>query len=121
MADESPYTIEYRVLAATWLHESDGTVADVREVKSKLRNRFGIQPPDARVMKSWSVKLFSSGSILDKSRSGRPSASGDTVNQIRSCIDENPKYSTRGICHETGVAKIVGASYTTEKFRVKAI
>lgn len=58
MADISSYSIEYRVLAATWYFECDRSIAAVRLLKAKLRERYGIEPPDTRVITAWTDKFI---------------------------------------------------------------
>ena len=104
-SDNSQFTIEYRILAAAWLYESDGSIIAVRNVKSKLRDRYGIEPPDARYIKAWADKLFTSGSILDKPRSGRPNERGDYGEDVNTSVEEDPKQSIRRRSDELNIPK----------------
>ena len=95
MADESEYTIEFRIVAATWYHECDKSLAGLRNLKKRLKERFDGIPPDTRVIQTWEEKLFRSGSILDQKRSGRPSARGDEIETVRHSVADNPTQSVR--------------------------
>ena len=95
MPDVSDYTIEFRVFAATRWRETDGSNAAMRQVKDKLRDRYNVEPPRGSVIKSWSEKLFATGSICDKRRSGRPGPDGDTVERVEQSLIDTPQLSTR--------------------------
>lgn len=95
MGDKSEYTLEYRILAAVWYFECDKSIASVRLMKSKLRDRYDCDPPDTRYIKQWSAKLFSTGSILDSKRPGRPNERGDKADEVEISITNDPTMSTR--------------------------
>jgi hypothetical protein len=103
MTDTSEYTVEYRILAACWYHECDKSVAEIRSVKVKLRERFAGEPPDTRVIANWEEKLFNSGSILDKHRAGRPNERGDTYDDIEESVRSDPSSSLRKRSEELGI------------------
>ncbi len=104
-SDNSQYTIEFRILAAAWFFESDGSIVAVRNIKNKLRDRYGVEPPDARYIKVWADKLFTSGSILDKPRSGRPNERGDSAEDVNTSVEEDPKQSIRRRSDELNISK----------------
>ena len=97
MGDQSCYTIEYRVIASVWYYESDKSVASIRAMKTKLRERFDSEPPDTRYIKVWAEKLFQTGSIIDKPHPGRPNERGDTLIAVEQSVTENPTTSLRYI------------------------
>lgn len=103
MSDISKYSIEYRILASCWYHECDKSIAQIRSMKLKLRERFEAEPPDTRVIAQWEEKLFSSGSILDKQRPGRPNQRGDTYDDIDESVRGNPSTSLRRRSDELGI------------------
>ena len=105
MADISSYSIEYRVLAATWYFECDRSIAAVRLLKAKLRERYGIEPPDTRVITAWTDKLFSIGSILDRKRDGRPNERGDVSENVMDSLENDPTISVRRRSDELGMSK----------------
>lgn len=99
-SDISDYTIEYRLLAAVWYYDSEQDRSAMINVRKKLRDRFGIDPPEHRVIKNWSSKLFETGSIMDKERSGRPNERGDHINEVREAITDNPRTSSGRLSDE---------------------
>jgi hypothetical protein len=42
--DQSPYTIEQRLVTAVWLHERPYSGDTMETVKVKFRDRFGVDP-----------------------------------------------------------------------------
>jgi hypothetical protein len=97
MADKSEYTIEYRVLAAAWYHECDKSISSVRTLKARLRKKFDCKPPDTRYIQKWCEKLFTTGSIIDLHRSGRPNERGDMSTELEESIQADPKKSIRRV------------------------
>ena len=64
--DQSTYTIEARILAATWWHESNQTKDDMKNVRERFSQRFNGDIPRGEKIKQWEEKLFNTGSFLDK-------------------------------------------------------
>jgi hypothetical protein len=64
-------------------------------MKNKLREKFTGEPPHTRVIAKWEEKLFNTGVILDKSRSGRPNVRVDHHASIVKSIAGNPNLSVR--------------------------
>ena len=95
MVDTSKYTIEYRILAATWYHECDKGVTAIKQMKQRLRDRFDDEPPHTRVIKTWEEKLFNTGSILDAPRTGRPNERVDQVDVVTTSLQNKPHLSIR--------------------------
>lgn len=96
--------MEYRILAASWYYECDKSVTGVKQMKSKLRERFDHEPPDTRVIKNWEEKLFRTGSIFDLPRSGRPSERGDERDNVVTSLREAPTMSIRRRSDELQIA-----------------
>lgn len=67
----------------------------MKEVRSRLAEKFSGEVPDGRVIKLWEEKLFATGSLLDQSRSGRPLAHGDALPDVRASLAEAPQTSVR--------------------------
>ena len=65
MTDSSPYSLEFRLMAAFWYHKYGSSVTGVKNMKRKLRKKFEGESPDTRVIQKWEEKLFQTGSILD--------------------------------------------------------
>ena len=95
MSDISEYSFEYRILAACWYHECDKGVSAIRALKAKLREKFSGEPPDTRYIAKWEDKLFTTGSILDQARCGRPNERGDHHKDIEQSVEHNPRLSVR--------------------------
>lgn len=105
MSDISQYSIEYRVLASAWWHESDQSRHAMQEVRNKLRDKYDHEPPDPRYIRVWAEKLFTTGSVLDQSRSGRPTERGDNVSAVEEQVNENPRTSTRRISADLDIPR----------------
>jgi hypothetical protein len=101
MCDKSEYTFEFRILAATWWHESDKSKPAMKNIRQLLSERFHLpgDVPHGRVIKLWEKKLFATGSLVDKPRSGRPSAFGDVADEC------HPQQSVRDLAEAAGVSK----------------
>ena len=101
MSDQSPYNIEYHILASTWLHETDFSKSAMKIVNNKLRDKFNVEPPDGRVIRGWEEKLFRTGSIIHGKRCGRPVARQEHHQVVLDSVDESPTGSLRrdGLLH----------------------
>lgn len=97
MADESPYTIDFRIVAASSWHDSDRSLSAMRQIRKSLAKRFHLDGsvPDGRVIKQWHEKLFSTGSILDLPRTGRPNETKEHAERIEASLAANPNTSIR--------------------------
>lgn len=95
MNDQSEYTLEFRIMAACFYHDCDKSIAEIRSLKKKLRDRFDDEPPRTSIIAVWETKLFTTGSILDMKRSGRPNERGDVVDEVAQSVVENPTQSIR--------------------------
>ena len=103
--DTSDYTIEYRVLAAAWWHETDRTRYSMMMLRNRLRDRFNLESPEGRVIKNWEEKLFETGMVSDRRRSGRPNERGDNIDDVQAAIEDNPKTSTRRLGDELNIPR----------------
>lgn len=94
--DTSSFSIEERLVAAVWVHERKRTRSSMSQVsftmifyhfdqkdqyslilvcwqiKQEFRQRFGREPPAKNTLLVWERKLFSTGSVCDAPRPGRP-------------------------------------------------
>lgn len=120
MPDSSPYTIEYRILAAVWYHESDQSIAAVKSIKHKLRERFDDEPPHSRVIQTWAEKLFTNGTVLDKSRSGRPNERGDSEDGVDTHVRNNPTTGTRRRSDELDIPRTTMMRIMKEDLKYKS-
>ena len=74
-------------------------------VRDKLREKFGVEPPDGRIIKSWSEKLFETRSLLDRPRSGRPETRNMATELVETKLEKNPTKSLRHLSQEIGIPK----------------
>ena len=72
MIVSSDYTVEYSLHAASFFIASEQTRHAMKLVRDRLRVLHVIEPPEHRIIKAWSTKLLETGSLFDRSRSGRP-------------------------------------------------
>ena len=72
MIDTSDYMVEYKVHAASFYIASDQTRHAMKLVRDRLHVKYGIEPPEHRVIKTLSSKLLETGSLFDRLKSGRP-------------------------------------------------
>ena len=72
MIDSSDYTVEYRVHVASFFIASEQTRHAIKLVRDRLRVQYDIEPPEHRIIKTWSTKLLETGSLSDRPRSRRP-------------------------------------------------
>jgi hypothetical protein len=93
--DNSPYTIEFRILAACWWHESDQTKAAMRQLRQRLSERYSGESPRGSVIREWEVKLFNTGSIADEPRCGRPISRNASHAAVSESLHRSPKKSLR--------------------------
>lgn len=64
-----------------------------KTVQRKFKTRYGEQPPDAKLIKSWMLKLLVTGTVERDVSAGRPSTSAKTVANILPCF--NNEITTR--------------------------
>lgn len=92
MADTSNYTIEKRVIASCWVHERNQTGKTIEELVltscsvfsgNLLRNKHFCN----------GNKLFFTGSVKDKERSGRPSTRGEQCRLAEESVESSPQKS----------------------------
>ena len=74
-------------------------------LRNRLRNRFNFEPPERRVIKNWEEKLFETGMVSDRRRSGRPNERGDSIDDVQAAIEDNPKTSTRSLSDELNMPR----------------
>jgi len=101
--DQSPYTIEARILAATWWHESNKNKYDMQLIRTKFSERFDGDPPRGDRIKEWEEKLFTTGSINDKPIHGRPKER--TSLEVMQSVEQSPSVSIRRRAVELDMTK----------------
>ena len=95
MCDQSPYSIEERLIAAVWMHDRVRDKKKIPEVRRMFQQRFDKQAPTARILREWEKKLFETGSVLDAPRCGRPATRMMHIAAVRESILRSPQKSFR--------------------------
>lgn len=105
--DQSPYTIEARILVATWWHESNKGKYDMQLIRTKFSQRFDGDPPRGDRIKEWEEKLFTTGSINDKIIHGRPNhrKSDELVQNVEQSVEQSPSLSIRSRAMQLNMTK----------------
>ena len=93
-SDQSPYTYEFRIIAATKWHESSQDKGAMKQIRQYLAKRFDIdgEIPVGRVIKQWHNKLFTTGTLHDEDRSGRQKQENNSA-LIKTSVLESPTMS----------------------------
>ena len=58
MADQSPFTIEDRIVTSPWVHQRHNTDDTLNTISAKFKERFEKNPPTRKMMSKWESKLF---------------------------------------------------------------
>lgn len=95
MCDQSPYSIEERLLASVWMHDRVRDKKKIPEVQKMFQQRFDKQAPTARILREWEKKVFETGSVLDAPRCGRPATRMMHIAAVRESILRSPQKSFR--------------------------
>lgn len=95
MSDQSPYTIEERLVASVWMHERNRNNQKVPIIRRKFEERFEKPAPTPRVLREWEKKVFETGCVLDAPRCGRPTTSVELVSAVEQSVMQSPKKSAR--------------------------
>ena len=109
----SDYILEERIVASVWTHERPQTGNSMRQVQDDFQQRFRKEPPPKQTLLRWERKLFQTGSVKDKPRTGRPQSRRTQCEEIDNAISKTPKKSTRKQSAELGVPR------TTSRRHVK--
>jgi hypothetical protein len=64
--DQTPNTIEQRLVTAVWLHERPYSGDTMETVKVKFRDRFGVESPRKAIILGWGKRAFATGSVKDR-------------------------------------------------------
>ncbi|XP_078450968.1 U11/U12 small nuclear ribonucleoprotein 25 kDa protein isoform X2 [Lampetra planeri] len=105
MADTSSYTIEERLVVSIWAHERSHTRKTMKDVRKDFCERFNKDAPPKWTILRWEHKLFSTGSILDKKRTGRPSKRKEQCAAVALSVERSPEKSLRKRSSELGIPK----------------
>ncbi|KAG7164162.1 hypothetical protein Hamer_G014295 [Homarus americanus] len=103
MADTSVFSIEERLVASVWVHERKRNGKTMADIQTDFSERFGKDPPSIQTLTTWEKKVFESGSVLDKKRSGRPSSRQHQVQTVEESCSHSPNKSLRKRSSELGL------------------
>ena len=76
MCDTSDDTLEERIVASVWIHERPQRRKSMRQVLDNFAQRFRKKPPPKQILLRWECKLFHTGGVKNKPRTGRPQSRG---------------------------------------------
>ncbi|XP_075982343.1 uncharacterized protein LOC142980697 [Anticarsia gemmatalis] len=93
--DTSIFSIEERLVAAVWVHERKNTKSSMSQIKHDFRQRFGREPPAKNTLLVWERKLFSTGSVHDAPRPGRPVNRRARMDEVAASVRSAPTLSLR--------------------------
>jgi hypothetical protein len=84
-----------------WLHEtrSPGTV------QRNFSREYERHLPDVKSITGWNAKFKETGSVGDRERTGRPSASEETFDAVRDDFQRSPRKSSRRASHELRILR----------------
>ena len=119
MCDQSPYSIEQRLVVAVWLHERHHTGDTIESVKAKFTDRFGINPPRKATMLGWEKRAFAMGSVKDLPRGGRPIKRRETCREVEASVQQSPLKSTRKRSAEFGIPRTTMMTHMKQDLKLK--
>ncbi|KAJ8729086.1 hypothetical protein PYW07_006782 [Mythimna separata] len=93
--DTSTFSIEERLVAAVWVHERKHSKNSMSQIKNDFRQRFGREPPAKNTLLAWERKLFSTGSVHDAPRPGRPVNRVARMEEVAASVRAAPALSLR--------------------------
>lgn len=121
MTDTSTYSIEERLVVSVWAHERTHTKKTMKNVQEDFQIRFNKESPPKRTIMRWEQKLFATGSILDKTRTGRPSKREEKCAAVAISIQTSPETSLRKRSAELGISKTTLLRHLREDLKLKPV
>ena len=120
MSDTSPYLREERIVMAVWVHERHRQRESLDDLRTRFRIRFNKEPPRKnRTLRTWERKLFNTGTIRDRPRSGRPVTRRERCQAVDQSINESPLKSTRKRAAEIGVPRTTMCRFIKEDLKMR--
>ena len=119
IADESPFTLEERIVTSTWVHERNNTGDTMDTISGKFRERFNKNPPTRKTMSNWESKLFETGNIKNAPRSGRPVKRRESCAGVKESVINSPLKSTRRRSAELGIPRATIQTFVKKDLEVK--
>ena len=120
MTDISVFTIEQRLIAAVWVHERMANNMTIEDVRTAFTERFQKPAPSRSNLYLWEKKAFTTGSVLDQARSGRPETRKETCAAIEQSVQQSPKKSTRKRSAEFGIPRATMMDHMKKDLGLKA-
>lgn len=99
------YTDEQKIVAAVWVHERHYNNQTWEDIYNNFKIRFNAAPPMRTTFMSWERKLFNSGSVKNRDKSGRPLARLMHVPYVKASLKETPHLSLRERAKELGLPR----------------
>lgn len=120
MADTSSYSVEERLVASVWAHERPHTGKSIEDVRGDFVRRFHKAAPPKRTILRWENKLFLTGSIKDKPRTGRPTTRQETCAAVEGSVLRSPKKSLRKRASELSIPHTTMLRHMTKDLGLRA-
>ena len=102
MTDTSVYSIEERLVASIWVHETPHTGQTMSEIMDMFTERFQKAALRKATLMNWEKRALEQGSVLDRPRSGRRVSRNDTCAETASSLNRSPQKSMRKRAAELG-------------------
>ena len=99
-----PYTTEEKVHLVAWCIAH----SNAEESRRLFQEKFNKEAPNRNTIHYWKTKLLETGSLKDRSRSGKRKTEtvGDNKENVLTQVRDNPRTSIRSIEEETGVSRM---------------
>ncbi|GAB6018751.1 hypothetical protein CHUAL_000424 [Chamberlinius hualienensis] len=104
-SDSSEYTIEEKLVTCVWVHDRVKDGACFEDLRKRFVQRFNKSAPTRDTMRAWEKKAFSTGSVLDLKRTGRPSSRQHHIESVKATCLKYPMKSSRQIALELGIPR----------------
>lgn len=103
--ESKKYTFEQKIVSAVWVHEKIYNHQTWKDIQHNFQARFNLPPPKKTTLMNWERKLFTTGSLKDDGRSGRPCARLMHVPYVKASLDEAPDLSLRERAKSLGLPR----------------
>lgn len=103
--DGKKYTVEQMIVSAVWVHERCYNNQTWKDIFRNFKYRFNVPPPAKGTLLKWESKLFSTGFVEKRQRSGRFLTRLMHVPYVKESLRENPNLSLRERARELGLSR----------------
>lgn len=104
-AENKKYTFEQKIVSAVWVHEKSMNNQTWADIQRNFRIRFRVPSPKMNTLMNWERKLFTTGTIDDSGRTGRPCARLMHVPYVKASLEESPNLSLRERAQSLGLPR----------------